>query len=220
MEILALTNVEKGRIIAIILLIILFSPLIIYAIKTKIKENETKKIFGYRVDKKEKKNKQQYINQQQQNQQYINQQYKQNYNEEWLPYRLKESVMTNREKIMYNILAKYCNKNNLVLMSKVRIADFVEPIHTNNRRNFYHWFNQISAKHVDYLICDPNTLRPKAAIELDDSTHNYQSRRKRDIFVDNVYKSVQLPILHFWDMNEISINIQLNELFGIKSNKA
>lgn len=139
--------------------------------------------------------------------------------DEWLPYRLKDSVMTNREKIMFIILSEYCTKNNLVLLSKIRIADFVEPIHTNNRRNFYHWFNKISAKHVDYLICDPETFRPKAAIELDDSTHYYQSRRKRDIFVDNVYRSVELPILHFWDVNEISVNIQLNNLFGIKATK-
>lgn len=142
-----------------------------------------------------------------------------NNTDEWLPYKLKDSVMSNREKIMFIILSEYCTKNNLVLLSKIRIADFVEPIHTNNRRNFYHWFNRISSKHVDYLICDPENFKPKAAIELDDSTHNYQSRRNRDIFVDNVYKSVELPILHFWDVNETSVNIQLNNLFGIKPTK-
>lgn len=141
------------------------------------------------------------------------QQYQQSY--EWLPYRLKGSVMTNREKIMYIVLDEYCKKNKLVLLSKVRIADFIEPIHTNNRRNFYYWFNRISAKHIDFLICDSESFVPKLAIELDDSTHKYKSRQERDIFVDNVYNSVKLPIMHFWNVDGESVKNKLNEFFGI-----
>lgn len=207
MNILILTNQEKGWIIAGILLLLLFIPLIISAIKLKMETNK------YKPKKNEREKNQLRTN---------NLQIKKaenkvvDYNHEWLPYKLKDSVMTNREKIMYTILAEYCTKNNLVLLSKVRIADFVEPIHKNNQRNFYHWFNRISAKHVDFLICDPKAFRPKAAIELDDSTHFYKTRKERDIFVDNVYRSVELPILHLWNMDEISINIKLNELFEIK----
>lgn len=200
MNILTLTNEEKGYIIAGILFLLLFIPLIISAVIFKMEANKykPKRNNDIPIRTTEKKTVE--------------------YNHEWLPYKLKESVMTNREKIMYHILAEYCNKNKLVLLSKVRIADFVEPIHTNNQRNFYHWFNKISAKHIDYLICDPNSFKPKAAIELDDSTHLYKNRKNRDLFVDNVYRSVELPVLHFWDINENSVNIQLNELFGIKVN--
>lgn len=134
---------------------------------------------------------------------------------EQLPYRLKPSVMTNHEKIMYNLLYKYCQTNNLVLLSKVRIADFVEPIQQSYTREFYQWFNKISCKHIDFLICDPETIKPIVAIELDDYTHKYKSRKDRDIFIDNVYSSINLPIIHFWNVDELSIKVQLNNVLGI-----
>lgn len=206
MNILTITNEEKGYIIAGILFLIF---IIVYVVLINIYKDKPLKKDEKLIKEIKDKNKTTQYKQTQQDRLEEN---------EKLPYKLKESVMTKREKIMYIILLEYCNKNNLVLLSKVRIADFVEPIHTNNRRNFYHWFNRISAKHVDYLICDPDSFKPKAAIELDDNTHFYEDRQDRDLFVNNVYKSVELPILHFWDVNETSVNIQLNDLFGIKQN--
>ena len=116
---------------------------------------------------------------------------------------------------MYNLLCKYCQNNKLVLLSKVRIADFVEPIQQSYTREFYQWFNKINCKHIDFLICDPVTIKPIVAIELDDYTHKYNSRKDRDIFIDNVYSSINLPIIHFWNVDEFSIKVQLNNVLGI-----
>lgn len=136
-----------------------------------------------------------------------------------LPYQIKRNFMTNREKVMYKILKEYCKENNFELMSKVRIADFIEPIFINGGSDFYHWFNKISAKHVDFLICDPYTLKPKAAIELDDSSHYIEKRKERDDFVNSVYKSAKLTIVHFWTLNETEIGEVLNKVFKIVKTK-
>lgn len=129
-----------------------------------------------------------------------------------LPYSLNKSVFTYHESILFEILDEFCRKNNLVLLSKIRIADFVQPITKNN---YYHWFNKISAKHVDFLICQPKTYSPILAIELDDYTHNYKSRKERDDFVNQVYSSVGLPILHITDIRQQYVEKNVAEILGI-----
>ncbi len=55
--------------------------------------------------------------------------------------------------------------------------------------------NRYDRKTVDFLICDPKTLRPLVAIELDDSTHNRPNRQTRDEQVDELLKSAGLPLV-------------------------
>lgn len=132
-----------------------------------------------------------------------------------LPYYLMESVLTNYEKILYSILAPFCSKYNFILLSKVRIADFVQPLKQYNKGEFYHWFNKIALKHVDFLICQPETFKPLAAIELDDYTHKYKDRQERDIFIDNVYASIKLPILHVIHLEEDKITKILCQILNV-----
>jgi hypothetical protein len=33
------------------------------------------------------------------------------------------------------------------------------------------WMNRIDRKHVDFLICDPGSMAPALAVELDDGSH-------------------------------------------------
>ena len=130
------------------------------------------------------------------------------------PYLLKPSVLSYNEGRMYRILENYCRKKCLVLISKIRMADFIETVHTKDMKDEQEYtkkFYKVTSKHVDFLICDPDRFCPLVAIELDDSTHLEEDRQERDEFVDKVYKSVGLPILHFWSSNdEAYINNVLN----------
>jgi len=56
-------------------------------------------------------------------------------------------------------------------------------------------FNRIDRKHLDFLLCDPTTLRPMVAIELDDASHARRDRVDRDAFVDKVLDVVGLPLV-------------------------
>ena len=133
---------------------------------------------------------------------------------EKLPYYLQNSVFTYHESILFEILDEFCRKNNLVLLSKIRIADFVQPY---KQRNFYQWFNRISAKHVDFLICQPKSYKPLLAIELDDYTHNYKNRRDRDEFVNQVYYSVGLPILHINEIRQKYVEKNIVDILGLNT---
>jgi very-short-patch-repair endonuclease len=57
------------------------------------------------------------------------------------------------------------------------------------------WQNRLGAKSIDFLLCDPKTLRPLLAIELDDATHAQARRQTRDEHVDALLEAAGLPFL-------------------------
>jgi hypothetical protein len=56
--------------------------------------------------------------------------------------------------------------------------------------------NRINQKHVDFLLIRTSDLKPLAGVELDDRSHDAEDRQKRDAFVDGVFQSCRLPLLH------------------------
>lgn len=134
-----------------------------------------------------------------------------------MTYELKVNVLSNNEIVMYRVLERYCIKNNLILLSKIRMADFIKTIYVGDQETYDEALSNVWAKHVDFLICDPNGFKPKVAIELDDSTHDREDRKERDEFVDKVYRRINLPIYHFREIDEEYIFLKLNRLFELET---
>jgi len=110
------------------------------------------------------------------------------------PYIKKEYLLSEAEKKFYFVLVKILG-NDYLIFPKVRMADlFYMPKMSNSR--FYHYFNKIQSKHVDFLICDKENIRPLLAIELDDSSHYKMDRILRDKLVDKIFEGAKLPIYH------------------------
>lgn len=109
-----------------------------------------------------------------------------------LPYSVKERLVTKAELRFYRALQKAAGKD-FEIFAMVRIADIlmVPPEHSQRRK----WLGKILAKHVDFVLCDPASLAPRIAIELDDSSHERPDRRERDEFVDHAFESAGLPLL-------------------------
>ena len=110
------------------------------------------------------------------------------------PYVKKEYLMSEAEKKFFFVLKKILG-NDYFIFSKVRMADLLYLPKMSNS-NFYHYFNKIQSKHVDFLICDKEDIRPLLVIELDDSTHLKFNRHLRDELNDKIFEGVKLPILH------------------------
>ena len=109
-----------------------------------------------------------------------------------LPYRRKDFLLSQAERSFFGVLERVVGAEHR-LFAKVRIADLVWiPKGTGSWQRH---FNRISAKHIDFILCDRDTVRPRLAIELDDSSHQRQSRRDRDDFVDRVLADAGLPLL-------------------------
>ncbi len=107
------------------------------------------------------------------------------------PYRLRDDFLSNAELSLFYVLKQLIGEQ-AVLMTKVRLADvfFVARPHENAGA-----FSQISQKHIDFLVCHPQTLKPLFGIELDDSSHKREKRQIRDEFVNEVFSEAQLPLV-------------------------
>lgn len=110
---------------------------------------------------------------------------------EFQPYNKREYFFSVAELKFFGVLKEVIG-DNYYIFPKVRICDIVNSKEKGN----YAQFNRIKSKHVDFLICTKNPIKAKIVIELDDSSHNYQSRIKRDKFVDGVFASAGIPIVH------------------------
>jgi len=47
---------------------------------------------------------------------------------------------------------------------------------------------------VDFLLCDPHTMKPVMAFELDDSSHGRDDRISRDAFVERVFCQAEIKM--------------------------
>lgn len=82
------------------------------------------------------------------------------------------------------------------VFGKVRLEDIFGVIKGLERGERQGAQNRIRSKHVDFLLLRTTDLAPLAGIELDDSSHDEEDRQQRDAFVDEVFKSAGLPLLH------------------------
>jgi len=109
-------------------------------------------------------------------------------------YRRKPYLLSKAERSFYGVLTQAVGDKALIF-SKVRVADVLAPQKGLNRSNWQQAFNKISAKHLDFLLCDPQDCAVKLAIELDDASHGSAKRQKRDAFLEQACKSPGLPLL-------------------------
>ena len=108
-----------------------------------------------------------------------------------LPYRLRDDFLSVTELSFYHRLA-YAIQNQAVIFTKIRLADILFVARPDRS---YTYFNRIAARHVDFLLCQPKTLRPLVGIELDDSSHQRPERQARDEFVDRAFAAAGLPLV-------------------------
>jgi len=129
--------------------------------------------------------------------------------QENFPYIKRSSVMSKSELLFLKTLEEVID-NKFLILSKIRIADVLKVDKTGQYQVKY--FNKITMKHVDFLICDKETAKPLLAIELDGSSHLLNSRIKRDLFVDNAFESAGLRLVHIQSSKSYDKN-KLNEIF-------
>ena len=107
------------------------------------------------------------------------------------PFARRSDFFSAAERSFYEILCRLAPEH--TVFAKVRLADLVRV--QASGREFWQRFNSISAKHVDFVVCDEE-LAPIVAIELDDASQDQPERLARDQFVDSVLESAALPIVH------------------------
>lgn len=110
------------------------------------------------------------------------------------PYRLRDDFLSPAEQNFYRVL-QTATEDWATIAPKVSLDDlFYAQTGDYSQNRVYR--NKIDRKHVDFLLCDPQTVRPILGVELDDSSHQRKDRQERDRFVDGVFSAAGLPIAH------------------------
>lgn len=107
-------------------------------------------------------------------------------------YRKTKSLLTDQEKNFYfRVLRKEFGSQYEILL-KVRLGDIIYL--ANEPANRKEYGNQLYCKHIDFVLCDKNTLEPVIAIELDDNSHRKFDHQERDQIKNHVCLQANLPI--------------------------
>ena len=125
-------------------------------------------------------------------------------NSKALPYQRRDWLLSAAERSFFGVLKQAVDPE-FLLFAKIRLADLLFiPRGTEGRQAA---FNRIQSKHIDFVICDRDTIRPLIAIELDDSSHSRPSRRSRDEFVESALTAAQLPLLRVPVKKQYDVNV-------------
>ncbi len=109
------------------------------------------------------------------------------------PYQPQKSILTDAELSFYHVLTTALN-GKLTTCVQVPLVSLIYPKTGSHKQNNT-YRNKIDRKRVDFVLCDPQTLRPMLVIELDDSSHQRASRQTRDTFVEKALEAAKIPIM-------------------------
>jgi hypothetical protein len=108
------------------------------------------------------------------------------------PYHQRDDFLSPAEVSFYHVLRSIVG-DGAVVCPKVSLGDLFYAA-TGDYGENRSWMNRIDRKHVDFLLCDPGSMRPMLGVELDDASHQKPERRERDAFVDEVFSAAELPL--------------------------
>lgn len=136
-----------------------------------------------------------------------------------LPYRLRDDFLSPAEVSFYHVLRTVCAER-FTVCTKVNLRDlfFVANPHQNQAAR-----NRIDRKHVDFLLCEPGSMRPQAGIELDDASHSRADREERDALLAQVFEAAGLPLVRFAAQHAYVIEevaARIGAVFGEESSLA
>lgn len=129
-------------------------------------------------------------------------------------YKSCETILTPAEQTFFKAL-KEAVGDIAGISLKPRLADILKP--NAKGKTYQTAFNRICSKHVDFLLYDPITFQIKAAIELDDSSHRQSNRKQRDDFLNQAFRSTDIPLHRFpaqkqYDPQLIEEKLELTEI--------
>ena len=110
------------------------------------------------------------------------------------PFEPRQCLLTPAELNFYRVLVAALG-NRYCIFTQIPISNLVYPKSGDRKKNSA-LRQKIVYKRVDFVLCDPATLRPLAAIELDDASHDQPARVARDAFVDQVFAAASIPLIH------------------------
>jgi len=121
-------------------------------------------------------------------------------------YKPKRYLISLNELNFFKELKKLINIMDLNLLTQVSLYSLIE---TKYKKYNYEEFNKIKSKSIDFVIADKKSCRARLCIELDDTTHENKERKNRDIFINELFKSMNIPLLRITVKENYENDIEL-----------
>lgn len=110
--------------------------------------------------------------------------------DESLPYRLRDNFLTTPEIVLFRALREMA-QSRFVIFAKVALIDIFSIIRPNEN---VHYFNKLFRKHVDFLLCHPQTLQPQIGVALVRPAPP-GGTRGADQFMEDLFLTAALPLV-------------------------
>jgi hypothetical protein len=130
------------------------------------------------------------------------------------PYRLREHFLSTPEIALLRQLQQMA-ADRYVICPKVALTDIFTIVRPNENVHFY---NKIFRKHVDFLLCDPHTLKPAIAVEIVRPIAKSETRAS-DQFMEDLFLQEGIPLVHV-PLGERYDQAELVHLFQIALTRA
>jgi len=128
-----------------------------------------------------------------------------------IPYKSAGPLLSPAEQKFFHALQSAFGQTYWIQM-KVNLADIIWPEAKYKSSPWWTAFNKINKKHVDFVLCHPETYEIAAVFELDDSSHKKKDRQERDAFLDQALVSANIPIHHIKASNQYDAERLMNLL--------
>lgn len=110
------------------------------------------------------------------------------------PFTQSKHLLSRAEFSFYRVLQQACD-GRWVVCPKVGLGDLLYV--KKGTDNFRGWRNKIDRKHIDFVLCDAQTMTVVAAVELDDASHGSKKAQERDAVKDKACADAGLVQLRF-----------------------
>jgi len=108
-----------------------------------------------------------------------------------LPYRVREPFLSSTEVALFRVLREMAG-DRYVICPKVALNDVFYIVRPNEN---VHFFNKIFRKHVDFLLCNPQSMVPAFGVEIVKPVSKTETRAS-DQFMQELFTSAGLPLVH------------------------
>jgi len=107
------------------------------------------------------------------------------------PYRLRKQFLTSTELSLLSVLLEMA-EGHYVVCPKVALNDIFYIQRPNENVHFY---NKIFRKHVDFLLCESDSMKPAFGVELVKPIAKEETR-SADQFMQDLFLNAGLPLIH------------------------
>ncbi|HEX9016592.1 MAG TPA: DUF2726 domain-containing protein, partial [Chloroflexota bacterium] len=109
------------------------------------------------------------------------------------PFEKRRQFLSPAERSFYGVLRTLAGQRGWDVFAKIRLEDIVEVRKGTEKLQAHR--NRIKSRHVDFLLCDQETVAPLLAVELNDASHASERRQERDAFLNDALSAAGIALL-------------------------